>query len=224
MGRPRKNQVAEAADATKNTPTVQAASLQLHVIKLRLTFTEPVLGTAPADKEIYTRFIASKAPDAASLEEEVDSLGAAEVAQRSLTMFNRDDDGCPILFDYQIKGFFKAAAYAMRQMPGSRSSEIKAYKRVIDTAIFPGPRKIRIQGAAEIGTCQRPLRAQTMQGERVALAYSEEIPAGAFIELEVRMLSDMRELVREWLNYGELSGIGQWHNSGKGRFTWEELA
>ena len=29
--------------------------------------------------------------------------------------------------------------------------------------------------------------------------------------------------VREWLDYGKFSGIGQWRNSGHGRFTWEEL-
>ena len=29
--------------------------------------------------------------------------------------------------------------------------------------------------------------------------------------------------VREWLDYGQLRGLGQWRNSGKGRFTWEEL-
>lgn len=27
----------------------------------------------------------------------------------------------------------------------------------------------------------------------------------------------------ERLDYGELRGIGQWRNSGKGRFTYEEL-
>lgn len=29
--------------------------------------------------------------------------------------------------------------------------------------------------------------------------------------------------VREWLDYGVLRGIGQWRNSGKGRFTYEVL-
>jgi hypothetical protein len=28
-------------------------------------------------------------------------------------------------------------------------------------------------------------------------------------------------LVEEWLEYGELRGLGQWRNSGKGRFTAE---
>lgn len=31
------------------------------------------------------------------------------------------------------------------------------------------------------------------------------------------------DAVREWLDYGMLRGLGQWRNSGKGRFTWEEI-
>lgn len=30
------------------------------------------------------------------------------------------------------------------------------------------------------------------------------------------------DTVREELDYGRLRGIGQWRNSGKGRFEWEE--
>lgn len=63
-----------------------------------------------------------------------------------------------------------------------------------------------------------------MQGERVSLAISEQIPAGATVEFSIVMLSDdHEEAVREWLDYGRFSGIGQWRNSGKGRFTWEEV-
>ena len=28
-------------------------------------------------------------------------------------------------------------------------------------------------------------------------------------------------MVPEWLDYGRFNGLGQWHNSGKGTFTWE---
>lgn len=75
-----------------------------------------------------------------------------------------------------------------------------------------------------MGECQRPLRASTAQGERVALAHSETIPAGAVVEFTVQMLVDGHEkVVREWLDYGALRGLGQWRNSGKGRFKWEEI-
>lgn len=76
-------------------------------IKVRLTFIEPVLGTSPANDEIYREFIGSKAPDAASVEEEVDALGADAVVEKGMTVFPRMEDGRPFLYDYQIKGFFK---------------------------------------------------------------------------------------------------------------------
>lgn len=43
-------------------------------LKVRLTFLEEVLGTANAEKDIHEKFIASKAPDAPSREQEVEAL------------------------------------------------------------------------------------------------------------------------------------------------------
>ena len=75
-----------------------------------------------------------------------------------------------------------------------------------------------------MGVCQRPLRGQTPQGERIALASSESIPAGATMEFTITCMLDNQEAaIREWLDYGKWRGIGQWRNSGKGRFTWEEI-
>ena len=72
--------------------------------------------------------------------------------------------------------------------------------------------------------CQRPLRASTPQGERVSIAISESIAAGAQVEFTIQcFVEDDIDLVREWLDYGRFNGIGQWRNSGKGRFTWEEI-
>ena len=44
-------------------------------MKIRIIFTEEVLGTASANKEIHEEYIASKAPDAKSIEEEVAAVG-----------------------------------------------------------------------------------------------------------------------------------------------------
>ena len=49
---------------------------KLHV---RLTFTEPVLGTWPANANVAREFIASKSPDAATIADEVAALGADAV-------------------------------------------------------------------------------------------------------------------------------------------------
>ena len=95
---------------------------------------------------------------------------------------------------------------------------------MIDGLIFPQPRKIPIVFDGEIGDCQRPLRAQTAQGERVSLASSDEIPAGATLTFDILCLDENHvPAVKEWLDYGALRGLGQWRNSGKGRFTWEEV-
>lgn len=193
-------------------------------IKVRLTFTEPILGTSPANEDVYRDFIGSKAPDAATVEDEVSALGADAVVEKGMTVFPRLDDGTPFLYDYQIKGFFKDTCGGLRKVKGSESEKIKAYKKEIDKLIFPEPRTIPLLFEGEISECQRPLRAQTAQGERVSLAISEEIPAGATCEFTVVCLTDSHEkAVREWLDYGRYSGIGQWRNSGKGRFRWEEI-
>lgn len=192
-------------------------------IKVRITFQEPLLGTAPQNAEIYSDFIGSKAPDATTLAEEVEALGVEAVAEKGMTVFPKDEDGTPILWDYQVKGFFKDACGMLARLKGqTESSKLKAYKKVIDGLIFVGPRSIKLNPAGEISVCQRPLRAQTMQGERVALASSEELPAGTTADFEIILLDESLEaVVREWLDYGALRGIGQWRNSGKGRFSYE---
>lgn len=196
----------------------------METIKIKITFTEPILGTSPSNEDIYREFIGSKAEDAATVEDEVAALGADAVAEKGMTVFPKDEDGTPFLWDYQIKGFFKSACGFMKKVDGKLSQGLKAYKKEIDGLIFPFPRKIRIENYGEIRECQRPLRAQTAQGERISLAMSEEIPAGATATFEVKCLvAKDADLVREWLDYGELNGIGQWRNSGKGRFIWEEL-
>lgn len=193
-------------------------------LKVKLTFTEPLLGTSPANEDVYRDFIGSKAPDAATVDDEVAAIGADAVVEKGMTVFPRLEDGTPFLYDYQIKGFFKDTCSGLRKVKGTKSEKIKAFKKEIDRLIFPEPRCIPIRFEGEVGECQRPLRAQTAQGERVSLAISEQVPAGATVEFTVVCLSDNHEkVVREWLDYGRFSGIGQWRNSGKGRFTWEEI-
>ena len=112
----------------------------------------------------------------------------------------------------------------MKKVAGSKSSGCKAFKKQIDGLIFANPRLIPLilPEGKTMGVCQRPLRAQTAQGERVALAMSESVPAGTTCEVEITCLVDADvPMVKEWLDYGRLRGIGQWRNASKGRYTWE---
>ena len=207
----------------------------MKTIKVKLTTTEGMLGTSPFNEEIYRDFIGSKSPDAATVEEEVAALGADAVTEKGMTGFPRDEDGKPFIYDYQIKGFFKDACSMLNRVGGkdengkkkklNESSKLTAFKKIIDGMIFVSPRQIPIDFTGEVQLCQRPLRAQTMQGERVALAISEEVPAGASLTFDITVLDESHlPAIREWLDYGALRGLGQWRNSGKGRFTWEELS
>ena len=202
------------------------------VLKVRLTFDEEVLGLSPNDDEIYTNFIGTKAPDAATLEEEVAALGVEEVVEKTMTIFPRNKDGVPFLWNYQIKGFFKDACGALQRVKGAKKGDlgyqcgkIKAYRKIIDGCVFVSPRQIPFKFEGEVGTCERPLRIGSREGERTALACSETIPADSVIELEIKCLSDDHvDFIKECLDYGELRGISQWRNSGKGVFRWEQIS
>ena len=202
----------------------------MKTMHVKITFIDSVLGTASGNPEVHSDYIASKAPDAKSMEEEVAAIGADGVEQKQMTVFPRDQDGNPIFWNYQIKGFFKSACSALSKIKGTKSSGLKAYKKQIDLRIFVFPdakdrssRDILIHTDKPVGVLQRPLRASTAQGERVALASSEMIEAGAWCEFDIVMLNNEDEaLVREWLDYGSLNGLGCWRNASHGAFTWEE--
>ena len=200
----------------------------MRYLKIKIEFTEDCLGTSSADTELHSKYIASKAPDAAKMEDEIAAIGASQYEEKSMTVFPKDEAGNPFFWDYQIKGFFKDACSALQKMKGESESrescKLKAYKKVIDGCIFVYPRRIPVALAGGLGDLQRPLRAQTAQGERIALAHSETIPAGSSIEVTIEVPNEQEPVVREWLDYGRKKGLGQWRNAGYGRFIYEELS
>lgn len=192
-------------------------------IKVKIRFIEEALGTQSANPDLHREFIASKSPNAETIEDEVAAIGVDAAVEKSMTIFPKVADGTPFIYDYQIRGFFKEACGALKKVPGTKSSKIKAHKKQIDNLIFVEPRQILIDmKGGMMDVCQRPLRASTPQGERISLASSESIPEGSEIEFTVKCFIDEdTELVKEWLDYGVFKGISQWRNSGKGRFTYE---
>lgn len=193
----------------------------MHIYQVTLTFTEPLLGTVTLNKDVYGEFIANNHPsgrDAA--QDEIETI--EEAMEKGMTGFHRRD-GQPFIFDYQIKGFFKDACGMLRRDKESGSAKVTAYKKVIDGLVFVDPREIVLN--LPDGTLgeplQRPLRAQTAQGERVALACSETAPVGTTISFRVLLMGDMTEKhLTEWFTYGALRGLGQWRNASYGRFTY----
>lgn len=190
-----------------------------------LEFTEPLLGTLAGDKELAKNFIASKAPEGPKADE-LETID--EMVEKSSTVFNRDDQG-PFLWDYHIKGFFKDAIDGLINNGDHTKEELKKfrltpylYKKTIDKQLFVAPRKVRLDmpNGKETFFIERPLRAETMRGERVALARSEACPEGTLLSMTVTLLQDNLEAwVDMAMQYGGLRGIGQWRNAGFGRFS-----
>ena len=199
-------------------------------MKVRITLTEETLGTSPSNEELLATYIASKAPTDDLTAQEVATI-KAQSAEDRVTIFPRLADGRPFIYDYQIKGMLKDSCKALAKAGkagyagGKACATLKAYKQAIDGLIFVSPREIPYDmHGMRMGYCERPLRASTPMGERVSIAKSESVPAGSTIELEFTLLDpSLEQMVRECLDYGTLRGIGGWRNSGKGRYTWEEI-
>lgn len=194
-----------------------------------ITLDEGMLGSKPMNPEIYTDFVASKKEDALP-KDEIDAAERAakdaEALEKGMTIFHKNQDGAPIIYDYQIKGFFKSACKALKRDATSKSANMKAYKSIIDGNIFVSPRTIDLElpNDGKVQIIERPLRAQTMQGERVALAKSEIVPAKTKLTFTVATVgAGLFATIEEWLDYGALNGLGQWRNAGYGRFSWKRV-
>jgi len=198
-------------------------------MKVRITLVEEMLGTSCQNKEVHAEFIASKSADAAKSKEELEALPAEELLEKAITVFPRGEDGKPFLWDYQVKGFIKDAVGLLLEISDKETRVGKTklskftHKRLVDNYVFVSPRKIGLSNPVG-AICTRPLRADTMKGERVSLASSETVPSGTTFECEIKTLAPaLEDMLRQCLDYGVNLGLGQWRGSGKGRFTWEEV-
>lgn len=201
-------------------------------MNVKLTLTEDMLGTKPLNPTVFQTFVDQAKEEEKRLEEEkaakaaVEGRSAEEIERCGTTIFHVVN-GQRGIWDYQIKGFFKDAAAATNRMDKELRNNLEkltAYKTKIDQCIFVFPRfiPIIIGNGSEVSMCERPLLADTPQGRRVSLVRSEAIPAGSYLEIEILILSkELCPYVDFWLGYGKLRGLGQWRNSGKGRFAFE---
>ena len=146
--------------------------MERHYFELELL--EDCLGTGPSDKDLLSTFIASRAPDAASREEEIAALGEDTLVQKGTTMFykgifrdngkkfidvldrregfnfspeDHDFQKMPFFWNYQIRGMFKDSCGLLSRASYGESAGLKAYKKVIDGGVFVFPRRLAIKTA-----------------------------------------------------------------------------
>jgi hypothetical protein len=184
---------------------------------LELTLTEDLLGSVPRNKDVYTDYVASKAPITTDTTGESDMVPEG-LEEKGWTTFYTDEQGRPCLMDYQLKGFLKEAGNTIKEQ-----LNFKALRSHIDNEVFVFPRRVVL--AEEIaGTMERPLRAMTMQGPRVTVVRSDFVKEGTEIPVLLKVLDNSKiteDHLREILEYGALKGLGQWRNGSYGRFTYE---
>lgn len=185
--------------------------------KLKIILMTPMLGSQ-STKEIATEFIAKKNGFEIGADE-MEML--PDALERGTTVFHRDANGNPVMRNYQILGFLKASAQVQN---GRVTGGVKNLRSKVGNQVFISPIVLPVKFQGDLDYCERPLRAETAQGPRVALARSEQIPEGAVIEcgLEVMDGEITEEVLRDLLDYGYWRGLGQWRNSGAyGTFRYE---
>lgn len=195
--------------------------IETQTYKLKIIFEQPILGSQPS-RDVASTYLAEahgfKLP-----EDEIETL--PDALEKGTTVFHKDQAGRPLLWDYQLKGQLKAAAQVLNGKGG-----VKNLKSKVNNTVFVTPRLLPIQPPKDcpdirelIDHLERPLRAETAMGPRVALARSEMLPEGCSIScgLVVYPGEVTEEVLRDLLDYGFFSGLGQWRNGGWGRFRYE---
>lgn len=200
--------------------------------KIKVTGISQILGSCPMDKEIFSKYIATKA-DEANKDLAIGDVDNITDSADKVTGFYRDKDGSPILKGYQLKGFLKEAGKALKDQiqVAATASKVDNYVFILerDIPLFDadGNRIKNIDGYLE-----RPLRAETMQGPRVSLAKSEYLNEGWNFTATIRVIESKgtakskpldAELVKQMLDYGSLKGLLQWRNAGYGSFEYEVI-
>lgn len=193
------------------------------VYHLRITFEDEILATCGTNDYFVTAM--AKEDERKSIKDAVDEYEGIEEDERPMTVFPRtEEEGKPFIYDYLIKGFIKNAAKAFNAIGGDQ--KLTSYKSKIDGGVFVEPRQLVLElpEGKDLGLCCRPLRASTMQGERVTIAKSESAPVGTSLECWIKVMNpDIKKKLFEYLDYGYYNGLGQWHNAGKGKFSYEIL-
>lgn len=192
--------------------------------KVTLHFYEDLLGSVPDTQEVYESYVQAKVRstngNGRAYADELQTLSVA----KDKTDFHRLGN-TPILYDYVIKGFMKESCAHLRQVGGwNYSTELTAYKTLINAAILIKPRRIPLQLAAgPTYDFARILRADTAQGPRTLPVCSVTAKPGTWLEFEMEVIGNKitEALLTEWFDHAAWVGLGQWRSGGWGRFTYQ---
>ena len=197
----------------------------------KITGITPILGSCPADPEVYTNYVANKISKEDASEEA--KMLPENLEEKGMTGFMRYSNGGLAVHNHVIKGFLKEALRTLKDQLGLKATDGK-----VDNLVFIHPYYITFRDSkGELykeadAYNERPLRATTMQGPRTSLAKSEQLDESWTLEFTVTLVTNggtkaskalTWESIETALDYGELKGLGQWRNASYGCFTWERV-
>lgn len=126
----------KSTKSKKEEPTSKDPVVNSYDVKM--WFVQPLLGSAPGDPDIYKKYIASKAPDAPTKEEELQTNTVENVAAKGTNVFlRRSVTGIPCVGAHTIKGFYKETLTASKRQDGGASVTNHKTKIVGNTTIWP---------------------------------------------------------------------------------------
>ena len=182
-------------------------------VDVTIRLTSEMLGTVAMDQSIYTTWTESKKPTRYADENESETVENME--DRGLTGFHKDENGL-FIYNYMVMGFLKHAGNTLKEVVS-----VKALRSKLDNFCFVNPRRIYLEQEEPDGILERPLRATTPQGPRVAITRSFYVKAGKELQFAIRLLPHKEinfDLLDTLLQYGQLAGLGQWRSGGYGQF------
>jgi len=186
---------------------------------LQIVTITDMLGTIPKDRNVYENHVMDQAKtemEKARAAEDAEHVPAMDVETRGWTGFYEDEEGRPILMNYQFKGFLKNAANVLKKSLGLTNA-----RSHMNDECFVYPRQQIICEKVE-AIFERPLRAMTAQGPRVSVMRSDVILAGKELNFTLKLLKEStikEKHLLEILDYGTEQGLLQWRNAGYGAFT-----
>jgi hypothetical protein len=225
-----------------------------NLYKVHVKFDTEILGTAPGDPSLYETFITAKKfadvkalakagklteEEQAAYKDEQDALAKEELEtlatdSKGITVFRRDPTTKALIIpDFCWRGFLKEAASAVGDNAGKTwglTSKIDKWVFIVDKDRKPLRYIPLTRDGNPIlspdGIFSRPLRAQTMQGPRVAISVSEIVAAGAEADFYIYVFPlgagkhKLDEtILKAWFEYGAYQGMMQWRSGGFGRMT-----
>lgn len=223
-------QVEPATRYAEVSPEVRRA-LKIKVYRVTLQAETEILGTRPKHPDVMRRWLEEQSQPG---QDELEALAKAVVDSEDAASAREDAEvdrelarwsGFPtdpetdeiFLYNYQFIGALKEWANKYREQFGIQNMRAK-----VASHVFIQPRCIYLGITHPDAVVERPLRAHTAKGDRIALVKSDALAVGTRISFEVHLVPHKEitaEVLQKLFLFGRYAGTFQWRGGGYGQMS-----